>query len=95
MRRAAKIDRNQPAIVSALRDVGASVQSLASLGDGVPDILVEFRKVLFLMEIKDPAKPPSKRQLTPDQVEWHRRWGGPVHIVETIEDAFNVIGVSG
>ena len=95
MRRAAKIDDNQPAIVSALRDVGASVQSLASLGDGVPDILVEFRKVLFLMEIKDPSKPPSKRQLTPDQVEWHRRWGGPVHIVETIEDAFNVIGVSG
>ena len=95
MRRAAKIDRNQPAIVSALRDVGASVQSLAMIGAGVPDLMVAFRGVVFLLEVKDPAQIPSKRQLTPDQVEWHRRWGGKVHIVETIEDAFNVIGVSG
>ena len=95
MRRSARLDRNHPAIVNALKDVGASVQSLASLGGGVPDLLVYFMGKMYLVEVKDSAKPPSKRQLTPDQVEWHRRWGGPVHIVETIEDAFNVIGVSG
>lgn len=33
--RAAKIDRNQPEIVAALKRCGATVQSLASVGDGV------------------------------------------------------------
>ena len=43
MRRAARIDRNQPEIVKALRQVGAHVTSLAAVGDGVPDLLVGFQ----------------------------------------------------
>ena len=67
MRRAAKIDANQTEIVKALRQVGASVQSLASTGKGCPDLLVGFRGVNWLLEIKDGQKVKSARKLTDDK----------------------------
>lgn len=95
MRRAAKIDRNQPEIVAALRRVGATVVSLAAAGDGIPDLLVGFRSETFLLEVKDEKKPPSARQLTPDQVGWHIRWcGGPCKVVNSVDEALAFIGVT-
>lgn len=91
-RRAAKVDANQDAIVSALRAAGASVQSLAALGKGVPDLLVAFRSVLYLLECKDGAKPPSKRELTEDQKKWRAAWGGDVHVVLSPDDALRAVG---
>ena len=64
MRRAAKVDANQTEIVKALRQVGASVQSLAATGKGCPDLLVGIRGLNFLIEVKDGAKPRSDRKLT-------------------------------
>jgi len=43
MRRTAKVDANHREIVDALRRIGAGVQSLAGVGNGVPDLLVYFR----------------------------------------------------
>ena len=37
MRRAANLDSNHAAVVLALRAIGATVQSLASMGGGVPE----------------------------------------------------------
>ena len=87
MRRSAKVDANQAEIVAALRKVGAHVQSLAVIGKGCPDLLVSHRNRWHLIEIKDPAKPPSKRALTEDQVEWHRRAQAPVRVVLSATDA--------
>lgn len=93
MRTDAKVDANQPAIVAALRKVGATVQSLAQLGDGVPDLLVGWAGDLWLLEVKDPQQPKNKQQLKPMQVEWHRRWQGkPVAIVLSPEEALRAIG---
>jgi hypothetical protein len=89
----AKADRNQPEIVKALRDAKASVQHLHAVGAGCPDILVCFRNVLYLMEIKDGSKPPSQRKLTPDQVKWHENWCGDVHVVKSVDEALAVIGL--
>ena len=61
MRRAAKIDANQPEIVAALEAVGASVVSTAGLGNGFPDIVVGFRGINYLIEIKDGSKPPKSK----------------------------------
>lgn len=94
MRRAAKIDDNQREIVSALRRVGCSVQSLAGVGKGVPDLVVGFRKRNFLLEIKDGSKSPSKRKLTPDEQNFHSMWKGQVVIVETVADALKVVGAT-
>lgn len=92
MRRAAKVDANQDQVVSALRAAGATVQSLAAVGQGIPDLLVAFRGEMYLMEVKDGAKPPSARALTPDQVKWHAGWGVPVHVVNHPEEALRAIG---
>ena len=43
MRRAARTDSNHEEIVKALRAVGATVQSLAGVGHGVPDLLVGYQ----------------------------------------------------
>jgi hypothetical protein len=87
MRRSAKVDSNQSEIVAALRKAGAHVQSLAAIGKGCPDLLVSHRGRWHAMEIKDPAKPPSARKLTEDQVAWHREAQGPVWVVTTPEEA--------
>lgn len=91
-RRAARIDKNQPRIVEGLRRVGATVVPTHAQHDGFPDLVVGFRGVNYLMEIKDPDKPPSKRKLTPDQVEFFDSWQGQVAKVETLKDAYQLIG---
>lgn len=94
MRRAAKTDANQPEIVQALRKAGATVHSLAAVGDGCPDLLVGYSAKTALMEVKDGSKPPSARQLTPDQMDWHANWrGGTVAIVTDVESALRVLRV--
>lgn len=94
MKRAAKVDGNQKAIVAALRKAGCSVQSLASVGRGVPDLLVGCAGRNFLLELKDSSKPPSARKLTGDQQTWHDDWRGHVVIVETVADALRVVNGS-
>lgn len=94
MRRAARTDANQQAVIDVLRQVGATVHSLASMGQGCPDLLVGFRGRTCLMEVKDGSKPPSETRLTPDQFVWHEQWtGGSLSVVYGPEDALKVIGV--
>lgn len=94
MRRAAKVDRNQPEIVAALRSIGATVQPLHTVGQGVPDLLVGFKGQTLLMEVKDGSRPPSERKLTPDQEQWHENWtGGPVYVVTDVTAAVGIFGV--
>ena len=94
MRRAAKIDDNQREIVSALRRVGCSVQSLAGVGKGVPDLVVGFRDRNFLLEIKDGSKSPSKRKLTPDEQNFHKMWKGDILVVENVDEAMRAVGLN-
>lgn len=90
MRRAAKVDASQGIIVDALRKVGASVQSLAAVGDGCPDLLVGYRGYTKLLECKEAR---MKGRLRPSQTDWHCAWiGDPVTVVETPEQALKAIG---
>lgn len=94
MRRAAKVDDNQEEIVKALRAVGATVQTLAAVGKGVPDLLVGYQGKTILVEVKDGKKSPSERRLTEDQLKWHGAWnGGPLAIVTDVEGAWRAIGL--
>ena len=94
MRRAAKIDANHVQVVLALEAAGATVQSLAAVGQGVPDLLVGFQGKTLLMEIKDGKKPPSHRKLTEQQLAWHGSWrGGPLAVVDGPEAALRMLGV--
>lgn len=98
MRRAAATDANQQEIVDALRGAGCSVQCLHTVGGGVPGLLVGRRArvlgcamTLYLLEVKDGAKPPSARRLTPDQADWHRHW--PVAVVTSVDEALRAVGL--
>ncbi|PJN96415.1 hypothetical protein CNY89_02650 [Amaricoccus sp. HAR-UPW-R2A-40] len=93
MRRAAKVDANQAAIVNALRRAGASVQPLHAVGAGCPDLLVGYRGQNLMVEVKDGGKPPSARKLTPDQADWHDAWRGQVIVVKDVDQALAAIGV--
>lgn len=88
MRRAAKVDQNQDEIVTALRAAGATVQSLAAIGKGCPDLLASLRGAMFLIEVKR-----AKGKVNELQAEWHAQWQAKVHVVRTPEDALRVIGV--
>jgi len=92
VRKHGRIDENQPEIVDNLRKAGATVQILAGVGKGCPDLLVGFRGQNFALEIKDGNKPPSARKLTPDEKRWHDKWRGQVVVVESTDDALRAIG---
>lgn len=93
MRRAAKVDANQEQIVAALRAVGATVQTLAAVGKGVPDLLVGYQGKTLLLEVKDGRRPPSERRLTEDQLAWHGAWrGGPLAVVDGVDAALRALG---
>ena len=98
-----RIDANQHAIVKTLRKAGCNVLSLAAVGNGCPDLLVyrrhkpdgTYRVVnpsrLYMLEIKDGNKPPSKRKLTPHQIKFRERW--PVQVVCSEEEALRAVGL--
>jgi hypothetical protein len=77
---AAKRDSNEPDIVQALRGHGASVTPL-SVG-GIPDLLVGYKGVNLLFEVKS-----DKGVLTKEQKEWHGHWSGQKKIVRSPEEA--------
>ena len=94
MRKRGKLDGNHNAVVAELRELGFSVQSLASIGDGCPDLLVGRHARNFLFELKNPEQVPSKRMLTPDERKWFANWKGQVRKVETTEEIVEVIARS-
>ena len=86
MRRAAKVDKNHGAIVDALRSLDFSVSSTAAIGQGFPDVVCGYGGRTFLVEIKDGSKPPSARNLTPDQVKFRDSWKGDYTVLESVAD---------
>ena len=86
MRRAANVDANQAEIVEKLRKCGVSVQHLHSVGSGCPDLLVGWRGVNILLEIKSDKTPTKKCQ-----TEWHLKWAGQSAVVRSFQEAMDVI----
>jgi len=91
MRRAARIDSNQQAVVQALRSAGMTCCILSAVGKGVPDLLIGFRGLNFLLELKDGAKCESKQSLTADERAFHETWGGQVAVVDSPETAISEV----
>lgn len=94
MRKYGKLDANHNEIVNALRSCGATVISLASVGNGIPDLLVGFNGRTCLLEIKDGSKPPSHQTLTDAQLDFISKWrGSSIAIVNSVDSAIRVLGV--
>jgi hypothetical protein len=78
LRRAARIDDNQTAIIDALKRVGVSVEII-----GKPlDLLICVRGETLLLEVKNSERTSDQPQSrwTKDQVEFIARWPGRVHV---------------
>lgn len=96
MRRAAKVDDNQPGIIKALNRVGVSTEIL-----GKPlDLIVNARFCCphcskeieggrtALMEVKNPD---GKNEYTKAQVEFIARWPGKIHIARSVDEAIAAV----
>ena len=87
----ARIDTNHKEIVKALRELGATVVSLAAMKHGIPDILVGYNGETILMEIKKD----SKAKFTPDQLDFLGKWrGGAISRVDNVEAAIRALGIT-
>jgi len=87
----ARIDTNHKEIVAALRELGASVVSLASMKHGCPDLLVGYAGETLLMEIKRDAK----AKFTPDQLDFLGKWrGGAISRVDSVDAAIRALGIT-
>ena len=89
--RAARVDENQSAIVAALRKAGASVFVTSRVGGGFPDLVAGFGGTTYLLEVKNPLKPKADRQLTPEQATFFCFWRGHVELIETVDQALQVV----
>jgi len=86
MRRAARTDTNHTTIVAAFRKLGCSVLSLASLGRGVPDLLVSLGGITWLVEVKMP-----KGKETADQILFISGWKGCRALVRDLDGVLTVV----
>lgn len=93
MRHAKRTDENHKTVVAELRAAlpEATVCDLSGSGKGVPDLLVGWAGRNFLLEIKDGSKPPSRRDLTDAQKEFHGAWQGQVAVVTSAAHAVAAI----
>jgi hypothetical protein len=87
VRRAARTDVNQHAIIEALHRCGVSVEVI-----GKPvDLLVCSRGVTSLVEVKNPDRERGGDGLTKAQVEFLARWPGTVHVVQSADEAVRAV----
>ena len=83
-----KVDKNQKDVVKALRDYGADVFLLHTVGGGIPDLLVCYEEQTILIEVKDG----EDKKLTPLQITLFANWkGGPLHRVNSVQEAIEVL----
>lgn len=84
---ARKRDANEKAIVDALRRAGATIVRL-SVPDA-PDLLVGYRGRNWLLEVKT-----ARGRTKVGQLAWAMGWNGHTAVARTVDEAFNVIGIS-
>ena len=87
-----KVDANQSQIVDALRKIGCCVIDLSASGDGVMDLLVCYRRRMWMVEVKNLKG--RGDILTPAQIKLHKAIGDAgceVHIVRSVDEALALV----
>lgn len=89
-----KKDENHDEVIKALLQLGCSVFDLYKVGDGMTDLLVGYRGLNFLVEVKRD----EKASFTPMQIRFNATWRGsviransPLDAVEKVIKASNTI----
>ncbi len=77
-------DKNQTAIVKALKQIGCKVIVLSSVGEGVPDLLDGYRFVTFLIEVKNKQNWYGKKEAHyQTQKTFRETWNGGILLTAT------------
>lgn len=92
MRRAARIDDNQPEIVNLFRKLGWSVLVISQLKNCC-DIIVSKSLRTIAIEIKDGSKPPSQQKLTEGEQKFKNAWQGEYAIITSEDDVMALLAV--
>lgn len=80
--RARRTDANLKSIADAYRTLGCSVH----VTNGMWDLTIGYGGISELVEVKDGAKPPSRRTLTKVQVAFRQTWTGGIRLIQTLDD---------
>lgn len=86
MRYAARVDKNQTAIVNGLRKAGCSVAIAQTRNAGFPDLIVGYNGQNWLIELKE-----GKGKLSQEQETFRATWKGSVHLARSLEDALSIV----
>jgi hypothetical protein len=91
-------DQNQSEICKAANKIpGVVAEDLGASGKGVPDLLIGYRGVNYLCEVKlELVKGKvfaSHSKLNDKQVEWHRDWTGQVCVIRCLDDLLSLLNL--
>ena len=83
-----RVDENQNQIIHTFIALGASVLNLSRVGQGCPDLLIGYKGISCLVEIKRD----SKAAFTDPQVKFMQTWrGGAVSRIDSVDAAIRLI----
>ncbi len=82
-----RVDYNQREIVNCMRSLGATVAITSDLGNGFPDLVVGYKGVNYLIEVKDG----HKAKFTKVQQNFHGTWRGQLVTFYSIDDAIKFL----
>ncbi len=86
-------DKNQKDIVKELRKIGCKVTITSEVSDFC-DLVVGYKRKLYLVEVKDGTKPPSARKLTPGEIKCKNAFelvGVKYWIINSLSEALEMI----
>ena len=90
-----RTDANHKEIVDAIRKIPfLSVFSTHAIGKGFPDIVIGYKGINYLVEIKDGAKTKSQKKLTEDEIKFHQSWFGQIIVCECVKDVLQLLKIN-
>lgn len=92
MRRRARKDGTHDTIVRELRQCGATVLLTHQLGGDAPDLVVGYRGVTALVEVKPPGTLAHKDRVARQQAYLAGWAGGPAFVATCTQDVLDVLG---
>ena len=82
-----KVDNNQLEIVKTFRSMGATVLNLSGVGKGCPDLLIGYKNISVLVEVKS-----KTGKFTEPQLKFMEQWkGGAVNRIDSVDGAIRLI----
>jgi Holliday junction resolvase len=82
-----RVDNNQLEIIKAFQNMGATVLNLSTVGKGCPDLLIGYKNISVLVEVKS-----KTGKFTEPQLKFMEQWqGGAVNRIDSVDGAIRLI----